>query len=318
MPGFNTYVMIGQAEDVQDDIHMISPSDAPVAAMSRNIGATARLHEWQEDELAAIRQSAIVEGADAGADTSTPTTMLTNYCQIFEEVAQITRTAERVRKYGRASEMAYQVGKRKLQMIRNEEAAIAGDAGGAGRQTSTAGDATTNPRLLGSIYSQVDAGNIQYANVENTSGGATPFTTTDQLEGRVLDAAQLQFEAGGDGSYMITDSLTVGYFPSFALSSGRNRDVEGTELINAVDIYQCQYGRYDIVPDRSMTNTNNAILLMDFEYSATPILDPTQDYAIAKLGDSERRQVIRESTYAVLNTKAHAIVDEIPTTLTAP
>lgn len=303
---YTTYELIGQAEDVQDDIHMISPVDAPVAAMSRNIAATARVHEWQEDELAAIKKNANIEGADAGAEVHNPTTLKTANCQIFSEVAKISRTAERVRKYGRASEMSREIYKKKLEMIRDEESAIAGDAGGTGRQTGVVGDAST-ARELTSIYSQVDAGNI----VDGTA-----YTTVADLEAGVLEAAQAQFDAGGMANYMITDSGTVGYIPQFALSAGRNRDVEGTELINAIDIYQCQYGRFDVIPDRSMTNANKAILLMDFEYSATPILDPTQDYELAKVGDSFRRQVIRESTYAVLNSKAHAIVDNVPTNLT--
>ena len=65
-----------------------------------------------------------------------------------------------------------------------------------------------------------------------------------------------------------------------------------------------------------MTNTDKAIVLYDFEYCATPILDPTQDYELAKIGDSFRRQVIRESTFSLLSPDACAIVDKVPTGLT--
>jgi hypothetical protein len=80
--------------------------------------------------------------------------------------------------------------------------------------------------------------------------------------------------------------------------------------------YQSQYGRLDVVIDRSKIQTSSAILLMDFEYSATPVLRATQDIPLATTGDAENRQVIRESTYALLNTKACAAVDAIPATLT--
>ena len=43
----------------------------------------------------------------------------------------------------------------------------------------------------------------------------------------------------------------------------------------------------------------------DPEYAATCILRPTTDWELAKVGDSMRRQVLREGTYAVLNDKAH-------------
>jgi hypothetical protein len=67
-----------------------------------------------------------------------------------------------------------------------------------------------------------------------------------------------------------------------------------------------------------MTQTSAAILLLDFNYLATPVLRATRDWPIAKGGDSDKRQILRESTFAVLNSKAHAIVDAIPNNLTFP
>jgi hypothetical protein len=314
MAGFNTYDAVGNRESVVDDIYDISPADNPVAAMSMTTTAINRLHQWQEDELADIRQSAAVEGADAGADTSEPTVMKSADCQIFEEVARITGTQEEVAHYGRASEMAYQLRKRYLQMARNEESAIAGDAGGAGRQTGTAGNATT-ARELTSIYSQADTSVIKYATDTQLVGG-TAITTTEELEDVLLSAHLATFTAGGNPTYAITDPATGGYFPKFALSAGRTRDVMETSLINAVDLYVSQYGQVDVVLDRSMVQTSSAILLMDFEYSATPVLRATKDKPLATTGDAENRQVIRESTYALLNSKACAIVDAVPAGLT--
>jgi len=206
--------------------------------------------------------------------------------------------------------MNYQVYKRKLDMIRDEESAVAGDAGGNGRQSGLAGDAST-ARELTSVYSQVDTGNILFATADRLTGGLA-ITTIVELETVMLETMQAVFDEGGNPNYLITDSLVAGYIPSFALSAGRNVDVIGGDLYNYVDIYRSQYGSYDVIIDRSMTNTDHAMLLMDFEYSATPILDPTQDYALAKDGDRERREVVRESTYAVLNSKAHGIVDKVP------
>ena len=53
-----------------------------------------------------------------------------------------------------------------------------------------------------------------------------------------------------------------------------------------------------------------------YDELATPVLRPTRDWAIAKAGDSDKRQILRESTFAVLNTEAHAMVDDIPAGLT--
>ena len=309
MPGFETYTQLRQAEDVVDEIYNISPIDNPVASMSRTTQATGKIHEWTEDELQATAKNAAVEGAAAGADQSAPVTELQNYCQIMTKVAEITGTLEVVDKYGRDSEMAYQLELRYGELANDEESAIVGDAGGDGRQTAVAGDAVT-AREMASIYAQVDAGNIIDAALD---------TTTADLEASLLAAHLATYTAGGTPGYAVTDPLTAGYFASFALSAGRQRDIRNEKtLVNVIDLYVSTYGELDVVLDRNMTQTANAILLLDFNYLATPVLRATRDWPIAKQGDSDKRQILRESTFAVLNTKAHAIVDNVSAALTPP
>ena len=90
-------------------IYIVSPVDNPVASMSKSIRATGKLHEWTEDELNPAASNKHVEGATAPADESSPVTELSNHCQIMSKVAEITGTLEDVEKYGRTSEMAYQL-----------------------------------------------------------------------------------------------------------------------------------------------------------------------------------------------------------------
>ena len=309
MAGFDTYTQLRQAEDVVDEIYNISPIDNPVCSMSRTTRATGKIHEWTEDALQATGKNAAVEGAAAGDDNSQPVVELQNYCQIMTKVAEVTGTLEVVDKYGRDSEMAYQLELRYGELANDEESAVAGDAGGTGRQTAVAGDGST-AREMASIYAQVDAGNI----VDSATS-----TTTADLETDLLAAHLNCYTAGGNPGYAVTDPLTAGYFATFGLSAGRSRDIRNEKtLVNVIDLYVSTYGELDVVLDRNMSQTNNAILLLDFNYLATPVLRATRDWPIAKLGDSDKRQILRESTFAVLNTKAHAIVDNVPKTLTAP
>jgi hypothetical protein len=293
-----------------------------VCSMSRSIQASARLHEWQEDALEAIKENVNIEGSDAGTDTSITPVLKTASCQIFKETVNISRTLERVKKYGRASEMNYQTMKRKLALVRDEESAVTGAPNGVGRQVGV----STDPRELPSIYSQTYLGdtgnevattNVIYATADNLVGGVD-ITSTEQLETNLVTCLQHVYENGGNPSVIVTDTATVGYFPSFALSAGRNVDVVGGDLYNFVDVYRSQYGSCDVMSSRSMNNVaaEKAILVLDPEYLATPILDPTHDYALAKDGDRERREIVRESTFAVLNERAVGYVDAIPLTLT--
>ena len=313
LAGFESYTQLRQAEDVQDDVYNISPVDNPVCAMSKTIRATGKLHEWTQDTLKATSKNAVVEGAAAGSDASVAVTELQNYCQIMTKVAEITGTLEEVKKYGRDSEMAYQLELRYGELANDEESAVIGDAGGTGRQVAVAGNAST-AREMAAFYSQIDSSVIVDA---ATSNGGGVITTIVQLEEAVLAAHLATYSAGGNPSYAVTDPLTAGYFAGFALAAGRNREIQQERvLVHVIDLYVSTYGELDVVLDRNMTQTNNAIALLDFNYLATPVLRPTRDFEIGKQGDSEKRQILRESTFAVLNTFAHALVDNVPTTLT--
>lgn len=307
MSGFETYTQLRQAEDVVDEIYNISPIDNPFCSMSRTTQANGKIHEWTEDALQATTKNAKVEGAAAGADQSSPVVEKQNYCQIMDKVAEITGTLEVVDKYGRDSEMAYQLELRYGELANDEESAAVGDAGGDGRQVAVAGDDST-AREFACFQEQLHADVII---------DATGDTLVSELEAELIAGHLASYTAGGTPSYALTDPLTAGYFANFALSAGRNRDIRNeTTLVNVIDLYVSTYGELDVVLDRNMTQTNNCILGIDFNYSATPVLRATRDWPIAKAGDSDKRQILRESTIACLNSKAHFLVDNIPTDLT--
>ena len=305
MPGFDSYTQLRQAEDVQDVIYDISPVDNPVASMSRTMRATGKIHQWTEDSIAAAAANRLAEGAAAGADTSSAVTEKLNYCQIMGKVAEVTGTLEAVDKYGRDSEMAYQLEKRYKELANDEELAIVGAPGGT-RQAGTAGGPTAaTARQLKSLHSQLDASVIK---------DAAAVTTVVNLEKMLLDAHQATWAAGGNPTYLVTDGTRARHISAMAYSAGRTRQFGNvTSIVNVIDLYVSNYGQLDVVLDR---NIDDCYLLLDFNYLATPVLRPTQDWEIAKAGDSDKRQILRESTYAVLNSKAHAMIDNIATTLT--
>lgn len=304
MAELNTYVQLRQAEDVVDEIYVISPVDNPCAAMARTVRATGKLHEWTQDALLAAAANRAIEGADAPAAAGAAVVERSNYCQIMTKAASITGTLEEVDKYGRDSEMAYQLQLRYGELANDEELAIVGAPGGT-RQVGTAGAAGT-ARQMTSIHTQLDASVII---------SATGITTIPQLETKLLDAHQATFTAGGNPNYLFVAPAKARFVSSFALAAGRSREI-GNErtLVNVVDMYVSNFGEMDVVIDRNQDTV--CMLLLDFNYLATPVLRPTRDWAIAKTGDKDTRQILRESTFAVLNSKAHAMVDAIPASLT--
>ncbi len=91
-----------------------------------------------------------VEGDDASFATLAATTVLGNYTQISRKTVQISNTYDVVRKYGRKSEVAYQLMKAGKEMKRDMEYALvrnqASSAGGAATARTSAGIESWNCR----------------------------------------------------------------------------------------------------------------------------------------------------------------------------
>lgn len=102
----DSYDLVGMAEDIEDAIFSISPEETPFLTMAKKKTATATYHQWQTDALAAAAANRQIEGDDATFAQAAATTMLGNYTQISSKTVLITRTADKVRKYGRAKELA--------------------------------------------------------------------------------------------------------------------------------------------------------------------------------------------------------------------
>ena len=114
LPG-NTYTQydaIGNREDLSDVIYNISPTETPFCSGISRTSASAVTHEWQTDSLAAANTAnAALEGDDASGNALTPTTRLTNVCQIVEKTVVVSGTQRAVNSAGRADELEYQVAK---------------------------------------------------------------------------------------------------------------------------------------------------------------------------------------------------------------
>src|SRR4051812_7490211 len=108
----NTYLTtaaIGNREDLSDVIYRIAPTETPFLNMAKKAKATATLHEWQTQDLAAAASNARAEGDDATAFAATPTVRLSNRTQISTKTASVSGSQEAVTSAGRKSEMGYQM-----------------------------------------------------------------------------------------------------------------------------------------------------------------------------------------------------------------
>jgi hypothetical protein len=310
MPVYTTATAIGQREDLIDVIYQISPTETPIMSTLARTRATAVFHEWQTDSLAAATAAnAAVEGADATSATLSPTVRLGNYTQIVQKTIQVSGTLESVNKAGRRSERAYQLAKASSEIKRDMETILAANQGRDAGSSSTA-------RKLGAILSWLKTNTSKGTSgtdpttigVSTRSDGATR-TFTEQL---LKDEVAAAFDSGGNPTMLVVGSGLKQKVSSFAGIAAQRYNLtapEPTTIIGAADVYLSDFGTLAVTPDRFI-RTRDA-LLIDPEYAAVAYLRPFQTNDLAKIGDSERTQLLAEFTLEMRNEAAHAIVADL-------
>ena len=113
-------------EDLGDLIANLSPSETPVLSAAKTLTATATLHEWLEDTLAAPNEAnASAEGAVAGTpDDNLTQVRLSNQTQISKKVYGVSNTMESVNSAGFDSAIAYAAAKAARELKTDVDAAI--------------------------------------------------------------------------------------------------------------------------------------------------------------------------------------------------
>lgn len=311
----NTYKstdMVGIREDLSDIISDISPTETPFYSPMKKIKATNTLHEWQTDALDAPNEdNAHVEGDDTVAQASTPTTRLNNQCQILKKSATVSGTDTGLDKAGRAREMAYQVQKRTKELKRDTEKSMFANKAKVVRGETTAG-------VMAGIGSWITT------NVNNVgSGGSDP--TGDGTDART-DGTQTAFTQA-DFDLTMQEIWTEGGAPDCVFLSSFQMDVAlgftgmnnqrstigaavggSNAVVNAFDVYVTPWGTVDFIPSRHVRSRDAWIIQKDKWAFAN--LRPVKTEPLAKTGDSEKRQIIKEGTLVCYNEKANGgIVD---------
>lgn len=313
---FSRYSAIGIREDLSDVIYNISPQDTPFISNIGRKTADNTLFEWQVDELAAASAaSAAVEGGEAPAGSSTPTTRLANYTQINTKDVTISGTLERVKKAGRKSELAYQIAKRGKELKRDMEFSALQN------QVAVAGDTTSTPRrtagLPAFLRTNTDRG-VGGAN-PTVSGGLVNAAATDGTqraftEGQLKSVIQKVWTEGGDPQMLMVgpfNKVAASAFVGIADIRYNMSAPKQAAIIGAADVYQSDFGKLSIVANRFQRERDAFVL--DPEYASIAWLRPMTQFPLAKTGDSEKRQLLGEWGLQVDQQKALGVIADLTT-----
>jgi hypothetical protein len=314
MATYQTYTAIGQREDLMDVIYNIAPTETPFMSSIGKTSATARLHEWQTDTLAAaVTTNAAIEGATATSASITPSVRVGNRTQISQKTIAISGTLETVNKAGRRSEKAYQLAKASSELKRDMEATLLSN------NVAADGDGSTTARTLGGLQTWLSS------NYSGGSGGsAGTLGTTARVTGtdRAFTATLLNtvmqsaFTNGGSPTMLFVTPAQKVVASTFTGIATRYRDVpsnQQAQIINAADVYVSDFGIIQIVPDRFIPNADNddCAFLVDTEMAAVSYLRPFQTNELAITGDATNTQLLVEYTLQVNNQAAHGIIADL-------
>ena len=210
---FETYDAVGIREELSDTIYQITPEETPFITLIGRKSISSVHPEWQTDTLGAIDlNNNQPEGNDWTYDPIVATARVGNYAQIADKRIIISRTLDKVKKAGRATELGREIGKKGVELrIDMEATLLSNQASSAG-----SGNGATN-RTLGGFRAWLSTNDIMNS---GTSGGFNTSTnvvdaaangTQRALTKALMDQAiQAAYNAGGSPSvFMVSPGRPV-------------------------------------------------------------------------------------------------------------
>ena len=308
---FDSYDANGIREDLENVIYNISPEETPFYSSLKKVSASNTYHEWQTDTLRASASNAHIEGDDTTASAMTATTRKGNYTQIFKNAVTIPDTDEGLDKAGRSAEMAYQTLKiAKEQKLDIEKALFDNNA-------RAAGSATVARELAGApswMISNITNAGTGAANAtgdgtdQRTDGTQTAFTQAD------FDSAmQSIWENGGRPDSVYLSAYQMNIALGFTGNNNQRSTVQAGDekVVKSLDVYVTPWGTVEFTPTRE--NAGRDVFIMQNDMWSCAALRPTKNTALAKTGDSTKRQVLTELTLVCKNEKASGMVVDCST-----
>jgi len=296
------------AESVEDKIYNFNPSDAPLMSMLERASVANVYHEWQRDTYRTPDQTrGAIEGADATYSAQTEPTLLNNRTQIFQDTVSVSNTAEKVKKYGRASELSRLKTKKMVELKRDEEAAFIASGATVTGTDAVAGKTRglfgfiTNDRVGAGAGASPDP----VTNTAPVAGTAAAFTEDDLKTG-----LQTCYTNGGDGSIVMCSPAHKVRISGFTGGVQKTNEVGGRSaaVLNAAfDFYRGDFGVTKVVPNRIMSGSTaglkSTVYIYDADKLARGDLRGWESEQLATVGDAKNWQVRKESMLIVRDEK---------------
>lgn len=311
-----TSAAIGNREELDDFVAMITPTDTPIYSFSGKDSCDSKRPEWEFEVLDTPATNAQPEGNEFNFDAVSPPTRVGGRTQIFTKTFTFSGTQQAVDNAGKAEKRAHEAVKKGKAIRKDIEFAI----------LSNTASSNTDPRTLGGLPSWLTT-NVSRNSGSNGgfSSGDTVAETTGTLRAwtkALTDSVlQLVYNAGGNVTTGFVSPYNKGVFATFMSDSNvanQRHPVQAGEkisIIGTADIYESPWGAVNIMADRVMAGSASIArraYFLDPGFIKWLSLRPIAEVPdIAKTGDRESGVVLAEGTLKIVNEAAHAVVADV-------
>jgi hypothetical protein len=302
-----TYNVTTNREDLIDAVYRISPVDTPLISAVPRAKAPAVLHEWSTQALATINTTnARLEGDALTRVTSTAPVRRQNYCQISSKDATVTGTQRATNPAGIDDMMAYQSSLKSLELKRDMEAILLGNAGqNAGNTTTARTLRSFNSWFSGNALrggsTAADATAATAAALDATAGGVR--TLTEVLLKQAILAA---YTDGGEPNMVLCGPFNKQIISGFTGRATSQQIVDQNMILGAASLYASDFGTMKIVPNRSQRERD--VFVIDPTKVAVAYLRAFEPQELGRVGDAVTRDIISEYTLEMRHPDAHAAI----------
>jgi hypothetical protein len=305
---------VGNREELDNFVSMITPTDTPIYSMAGKEKAESKHPEWEYEELDAVADNAQPEGNEYSFDAVAAPTRVGNYTQIFTKTFRFSGTQQAVSNAGNAEKRAHELMKKGKALRKDIEKSII---------TNTA-STNTDPRRSGGLPTWLTS------NVSRNSGssggfvgGVTTVESTGTLRAwsKALTDTVLQsiYQEGGDVTTVVCSPYNKGVFATFMSDSNvapfRYAAGRGTNtIIGTADIYESPWGAVKVMPNRVMSNSAadaRRVFALDPGMVKWMSLRPIQEDKVAKTGDAENGVLIAEGALKVVNEAGIGVIADV-------
>lgn len=309
-----TTAAVGNREELDNFVSMITPTDTPIYSMAGKEKASSKHPEWEYEDLDAVGDNAQPEGNEYTFDAVSPPTRVGNYTQIFTKTFRFSGTQQAVDNAGNAEKRAHELMKKGKAIRKDIEKSI----------VQNTASTNADPRRSGGLPTWLTSNVSRNSGSSGGfSGGVTTVETTGTLRAwtKALTDSVLQsiYESGGDVTTVVCSPYNKGVFATFMsdsnVASFRYAAGKGTNtIIGTADIYESPWGPVKVMANRVMSNSAadaRRVFALDPSMVKWCSLRGIQEDKVAKTGDAENGVLIAEGCLKVVNEAGLGVVADV-------